>query len=257
MFEVHKNVTGGQGDGVELGRVPAVEQDAAAAGVLHDGVDAVADLVDGLVQQHFLAAFVGHGGDDAEAALLGVGQLGGGVPVQQLVGRPLPPLDAVHRAEVVRAFAVRVGQPVGVLIGILVPDLAAQRAEVGGAAGRPEEAAQLADHRLECEFLGGDGGESLGQVEAHHRARDADGADAGAVVRPASGVEYGAYEVEVLFHGAVILTEVRERLPGRASRPGRARRRNAAPRAIRPASASWAGRIGSRMRVGRYTDCKT
>ena len=75
---------GGQGDGVELGRVPAMEKDAAAAGILDDGVEAVADLVDRLVQQHFFAAFLGHGGHDAETALLCVLQLRGGVPVQQL-----------------------------------------------------------------------------------------------------------------------------------------------------------------------------
>ena len=42
-------MTGGQGDGVQHGRVPAVEQDAPAARVRHDGIEALAQLVDGLV----------------------------------------------------------------------------------------------------------------------------------------------------------------------------------------------------------------
>ena len=50
--ELVQQVARRQGHFVELGHVPAVEQDAAAARVLDDGVDALADLVDRLVQHH-------------------------------------------------------------------------------------------------------------------------------------------------------------------------------------------------------------
>src|SRR6185437_14108572 len=45
-----------------------------------------------------------------------------------------------------------------------------------------------------------DRGKALLEIEAQHRARHADGADAGAVLLPRAGVENRANEVQVLFH---------------------------------------------------------
>jgi hypothetical protein len=53
-----------------------------------------------------------------------------------LVGRPFAPLHAVDFAQVVFALTERVGQPLGVFVGILVPDFAAQGAEVSRAVDR-------------------------------------------------------------------------------------------------------------------------
>ena len=116
------------------------------------------------------------------------------------VGWPLAPLDAVHRAQVVQAFAIGIGQPLGIFIGILVPDLAAQLAELGRARGA-QEAHQLADGGLERQFLGGDRREALLQVEAQRGPGHAQGAYAGPVLLPRAGVEDGLNEVQVLFHG--------------------------------------------------------
>src|SRR5690606_15320131 len=116
------------------------------------------------------------------------------------VGGPAAPLHAVHRAEVVRPFAVRVGQPGGVLVGVLIPYLAAQRAEIGRAARAAQEAHQLADGGLEGQFLGRDRREALLQVEAQGRAGQRQRAYAGAVLLPRAVVENGLDQREVLFH---------------------------------------------------------
>ncbi|MNJ71833.1 hypothetical protein D3C77_684240 [compost metagenome] len=79
------------------------------------------------------------------------------------------------------ALAERVGQPLGILVGVLVPDLAAQIAELASVLHAAQEADHLANRRLERQLAGGDGREALLQVEAQHGARQADGADAGTV----------------------------------------------------------------------------
>lgn len=191
---------GGQGDFVQHRAVPAMEEDAAAAGILDDGVQALAQLVYRLVEQDFFHALVLQRGDDGKTLGPGRVDLRGVGGIDQLVGRPFSPLHAIHRAQVIGAGAERIGQPVSVFVGILVPDLAAQRAEIGRAAGSAQEAAQFAHHRLEGQALGGHRRKTLLQVEAHHGAGNAQGADAGAVVLPGAIGEHVLDEVLVLFH---------------------------------------------------------
>ncbi len=177
-----------------------MKQNAPVGGVVHDGIEALAQLVNRLVQQHFRAAVFFEFSHHPEATRGGVGQLRARAGVQHLVSRPFAPLHAVHRAEVVRAFAIRIGDPLRVLVGIRVPYLAAEIAEVRSAARGAQKADQLAHRRLECQLLGRHGGEALLEIEAQHRARHADGADAGAVLLPRAGVENRADEVQILFH---------------------------------------------------------
>ena len=201
--ELVEQVARRQGHLFQLRPVPAVEEDAAVAGVFDDGVQALAQLVHGLVEQHLLALAIGavEAAQQLVAARGGVFDLAGLGRRQHLVGRPVAPLHAVHRAQVVFAQAVGVGQPLLVFVGVLVPHLAAQRAELGGVAAAAQETHHLAHGRLEGQLLGGDGRKALLQVETHHGAGHAQGAHAGAVVLPAAGVEDGLNEVEVLFHG--------------------------------------------------------
>ncbi|MNP28182.1 hypothetical protein D3C76_1211330 [compost metagenome] len=180
-MELVQQVTRRQGHLVQLRAVPAVEQDAAAARVVGDGVQALAHLVDGLVQDDERDAVLFVLGNTAETGLLG--HFDGRRVAQRdaLVARPLAPLHAVDLAQVVMALAERVGQPLGVLVGVLVPDLAAQFAEFTGVLHATQEADHLADRRLERQLARGDGREALLQVEAQHGARHADGTDAGAI----------------------------------------------------------------------------
>ena len=99
--ELIQQVAGRQGDRVEHRRIPAVEQDAAAARIVDDGVEAFAQLVDRFVQQHLGHAVVVELGDQAEAVFLGVGDLGWLIEFDQLEARPLAPLHAVDRANMV------------------------------------------------------------------------------------------------------------------------------------------------------------
>ncbi|MNN45150.1 hypothetical protein D3C81_1594700 [compost metagenome] len=122
--ELVQQMAGRQCNRIEVGTVPAVEQDAAAARVLDDGIQAITQLVDGLVQQDFVLAFVVDSRHHAETALLRIVDLRLLTCVQQLVGRPLAPLHAIYRAEVVGAGTVGIIQPFGVFIGVLVPHLA-------------------------------------------------------------------------------------------------------------------------------------
>jgi hypothetical protein len=62
-----------------------VEQDAAAGRIVDDGVQAFAQLVNGLVQQHFGDAAIIELGNQAEAVILGVGDL------RWLIGDQLKP----------------------------------------------------------------------------------------------------------------------------------------------------------------------
>lgn len=178
-----------------------MEQDAAVAWTLVDGVQALAQLVDRLVQQHLGRAIglqVGHFG---VAARQGVGDLALAAWVQQFVGGPFAPLHAIDRTQVVDAFSVGVGQPLGIFVGVLVPDLATQFTERGGAAHAAQEADHFADGGLEGQFFGGDGRKALLQVEAQRGARHAQRAYARPVFLPRAGVQDGLNEVQVLFHG--------------------------------------------------------
>ncbi|MNN51714.1 hypothetical protein D3C81_1663730 [compost metagenome] len=180
-MELVQQVARRQGHFVELGAVPAVEQDAAAARVFVDGVDALANLVDGLVQHHKGFAVFFSFGNLLEALALRQFDRGRVAQRDTLVGRPLAPLHAVDLAEVVMPLAERVGQPLGVFVGVLVPDLAAQFTELAGILHATQEADHFTDGRLERQLAGGDGRKAFLQVEAQHGARQADGADTGTV----------------------------------------------------------------------------
>lgn len=226
--ELVEQVAGGQGHFFELGPVPAVEEDAAAARVGHDGVQALAQLVDGLVEHDLALAAFGYFADLGVALGERVGHLGLAVglgQVDQLVGRPLAPLHAVDGAQVVGLQAVGVGQPGLVFIGVLVPDLAAQRAEIGGAARGAQKTDHLADGGFESQLLGGDGRKALLQIKLEHGAGHAERADACAVGLPGALVQDVLDELEVLLHVLLGLFGG----PGRiAARGGRlARRRHA------------------------------
>jgi hypothetical protein len=177
-----------------------MKQNPAVGRILHDRVETLANLVDRLVQQHLLHAVFLERGDGRVAARCRVFELRARRRVEHLVGGPLAPLHAVHVAEVVRALPVRIGEPLSVFVCVSVPDLAAERAEIGGTARRAQKADQFADCRFERELFRRHGGEALLQIEAQHRPRHADRADAGAVFLPAAGIEDRADEVEVLFH---------------------------------------------------------
>ncbi|MNE39876.1 hypothetical protein D3C80_1338540 [compost metagenome] len=84
-------------------------------------------------------------------------------------------MHAVDLAQVVGALAERVGQPLGIFVGVLVPDLAAQGAELGGAFHAPQKTDHLADRRLEGQFARGDGREAFLQVVTQHRPGETDG----------------------------------------------------------------------------------
>ncbi|MNT20881.1 hypothetical protein D3C72_1562020 [compost metagenome] len=200
-MELVQQVARRQGHFVQLRTVPAVEQDTAAARVVGDGVQALAHLVDGLVQDDERDAVLLVLGDAAEARLLG--HFDGGRVAQRdaLVARPLAPLHAVDLAQVVMALAERVGQPLGVLVGVLVPDLAAQFAEFTRVLHATQETDHFADRRLERQFARGNGRKALLQVETQHGARQADGADAGAVALQRAVVDDVADQVQILFHG--------------------------------------------------------
>ena len=125
------------------------------------------------------------------------------VHVDAFVGWPAAPHSTIDRAKSVCLLPVRVGQPLGVFVGVLVPYLAAQLAEVGRAGVAAQEADQFTHRGLERELLGGDGRKTLLQVEAHHRAWHAQGPHASAVVLPAAVVEDVLDKFEVLLHGAI------------------------------------------------------
>ncbi|MCY1173994.1 hypothetical protein D9M73_141790 [compost metagenome] len=200
-MELVQQVARRQGHFIELSAVPAVEQDAAAARVLDDGVDALANLVDGLVQHHVgLTVFLAFGN---LAITLAQGLLDGSRVADRdlFVRRPFAPLHAVDFAEVVFALAERVGQPLGVFVGVLVPDLAAQLAELTGVLHATQETDHFTDRRLERQLARGNGRKALLQVETQHRARQADGADAGAVSLQRAVINDVADQVQILFHG--------------------------------------------------------
>lgn len=181
-MELVQQVTRRQRHLVELGAVPAVEQDAPAARIVDDGVQALTHLVDGLVQHHERLSVFLVLGDLAEALLLGQGDRRRVAQGNALVARPLAPLYAIDLAQVVMPLAERVGQPLGVLVGVLVPDLAAQVAELSGVAHAAQEAHHLTDRRLEGQLARGDRRKAFLQVEAQHGAGQADGAHAGTVL---------------------------------------------------------------------------
>src|SRR4051812_21320021 len=99
-----------------------------------------------------------------------------------LEGRPLSPLNAIDRSQIVWALSVGVLQPLLVLVRVLVPDLADKRPEIGRASRAAQEAHQLANCRLEGQLLGCDGREALLEVKAHHCARNAQGSHPSAVL---------------------------------------------------------------------------
>ena len=198
---------------VELRAVPRVEKDAPVRRILDNRVQASADLVDRLVQQQLRRAAVVDRADRPIAARDGVVDLRDIVDVEQLVGGPLPPLVAVDLAQVVGCDPVRVREPLGVLVRVLVPHLAAERPEVGGAAIAAQESNQLADRRFERQPARRDRGKAVaGEVEPHRGARHAHRAYAGAIRGPRAGGKDRLDQFQVLLHRGLRTARPRRRL---------------------------------------------
>ena len=103
-------------------------------------------------------------------------------------GRPTSPLVAIYRPQI------------ATWVGPFVPDahpVFAEIFDVGIALKKPE---QFVNDGFEMDFLGGNQGESLRQIEAHLVAKDADRAGAGPVVFFGAGCQHVAHQVEILFH---------------------------------------------------------
>ena len=86
-------------------------------------------------------------------------------------------------------------------VGPLVPythPVFLQIAHVGIALQEPKE---FIDDALEVDFLGGQKGKTLREVETHLMAENTDDARAGAVVLLHTLVEDALQEVKILFHG--------------------------------------------------------
>jgi hypothetical protein len=194
-----------------------VEQDAPAARVLDDGVDALANLVNGLVQHHVgLTVFLAFGD---LAIALGQGLLDSGLVAQRdlFVRRPFAPLHTVDLAQVVLALAERVGQPLRVFVSVLVPHLAAQGAEFGGVIHPAQKATHLANRRLEGHFAGGDGWETFLQIKAQHRTGEADGVHASAVGLLGAVVDDVGNQLEILLHDITCIGEAEALRPRRSN----------------------------------------
>ena len=143
--ELVQQVARRQGHLVKLGAVPAVEQDSAAARIIDDGVDTLTHLIDGLVQHHVgLTVFLTFSN---LTIALAQAQLDSGhvAAVDLLVRRPFAPLHAIDFAQIVFALTKRIGQPLSVFIGVLVPYLATQRTKVRRAVDGAQETAHLAN----------------------------------------------------------------------------------------------------------------
>ena len=131
-----------------------------------------------------------------------------------LVRRPFAPLHAVDFAEVVVALAERVGQPLRVFVGVLVPDLAAQRTEFSGVVHATQKTAHLADGRFEGHLARGDRRKTFLQIETQHRTRETDGVDAGAVGLLGAVLDDVRDQFEILLHELPVSFEPRRRAPG-------------------------------------------
>ena len=199
--ELVQQVARWQSHFIELGAVPAVEQNTTAARVVDDGVDTLTHLVDSLVQHHVgLTVFFTFGN---LAIALAQAQLDSGhiAAIDLLVGWPLAPLHAIDFAQVVFTLTEWVGQPLGIFVGILVPHLATQGAEICRAIHRAQETAHLANGRFECHAPGGDGREAFLEVIAQHGAGQTDGLHTGAVGLQGAVFNDVGNEVEILLHG--------------------------------------------------------
>lgn len=198
--ELIQQMARGQRDLVELRRIPCMKQNEPVGRALDDRVETLTQLIDRLVQQHLFAPVLDEARHDLEAAIGRIGDLIVRAGVDELVRGPFAPLHAVDVAEIVRALAVRILEPLRIFVRVRVPDLAAERAEIRRALRRPQKAHQLADRGFERELLRGHGRKALLQVETQHRAGHADRADARAVFLPSAGIENRLDELEILFH---------------------------------------------------------
>ena len=205
--ELVQQVAGRKRHFIKLRPVPSVKENATAARVLDDGVQALPELVHGLVQQHAggLAIRPIENANLLEATAQSIRNLRlalGLNRVDELVRGPLAPLDAIHRSQVILAQAIGVGQPLSILIGVLVPHLAPQRAEISSAARCTQEADQFPHDGFERQLLRRDGWKTCLQVEAEHRARNAEGANTRAVVLPTPLLKNLTNQVQILLHRA-------------------------------------------------------
>ena len=134
------------------------------------------------------------GADDVAAAvgiLLEIGDDAGDlVDLTPLGGAPPAPLRTVD------------GTEVAVGIGPLVPDGDAVFPEVADVGVPFEEPEQLVDDGAEVEFLGGEQGEALREIEAFLGAEDGEGSRAGAVLLPGPVIEDEVEKTQVGSHRA-------------------------------------------------------
>ena len=121
-------------------------------------------------------------------------------------------LDLAHHfADLVNVAAVVIGpraplvaidvSQTAVGVGPFVPDADAVVLQVFYVGVAVEEPQQFVDNRLEVQLLGGEQGETVGQVEAHLMPEDAQSACTRTVAFRCALVENAAQEVLVLFHG--------------------------------------------------------
>ena len=103
-------------------------------------------------------------------------------------GGPGSPLDTVDRPEL------------AVGIGPVVPDTNAVLLQIADVALSRKEPQQLVEDRAGVQFLGGQEGEAIGQIEAHLVPEDAQGPGAGSVSLFDPFVEDPSQQVQIRLH---------------------------------------------------------
>src|SRR6185436_10812015 len=151
---------------------------------------------------------------------------------------PVPPLVAVHRAEL------------AVLVRPFVPDRHAallQPAHVGVAAQEPE---QLVEDRLHVQLLGGEQRKALAQVEAQLPAEHRLRAGAGAVGLARAALEHFGQELEVLALAAIHAGDTALHTSAALWK------RSSGALASRRSSSGWRMAISSRSRGAGVLTCR-
>ena len=106
-------------------------------------------------------------------------------------GFPMPPLRAVYGAQV------------PVFIGPFIPDGNAMIAQIFDVRFATEKPQKLVNDGAQVQLFGGEKRETIGEVEAHLVAEDAQGASTGSVVFPGALLEKGFQKIQVGAHGPI------------------------------------------------------